>query len=213
MATAGRIALEGCKANPALCLNNVGIFVADAVAPEAAVGTGVLATGAVKVLGNSKEGAKNLAEELNHASKPLLSNAKPDTHAVASLIENTRNQPANIRVNEISELFEYNHPRMGIQIGDRTLMEMPNKGNAKIFSGASEAEVKQYFMELTGSKNLPAGRSIPGKGNIYTVKTPKGTFNLRDFSISSSETGSVWTIDIPRGIGKPNAPVEIKFLK
>ncbi|WP_198672883.1 hypothetical protein [Photorhabdus sp. CRCIA-P01] len=90
MATAGRIALEGCKANPALCLNNVGIFVADAVAPEAAVGTGVLAAGAVKVLGNSKEGAKNLAEELSHASEPLLSNAKPDTHAVASLIENEK---------------------------------------------------------------------------------------------------------------------------
>ncbi|WP_232832676.1 hypothetical protein, partial [Photorhabdus sp. CRCIA-P01] len=213
MATAGRIALEGCKANPALCLNNVGIFVADAVAPEAAVGTGVLAAGAVKVLGNSKEGAKNLAEELSHASEPLLRNAKPDTHAVASLMENTRNQSANIRINEISELFEYNHSRMGIQIGDRTLIEMPNKGNSKIFSGASEAEVKQYFMELTGSKNLPAGRSIPGKGNIYTVKTPKGTFNLRDFSASSSETGSVWTIDIPRGVGKPNAPVEIKFLK
>ncbi|WP_118988299.1 DUF6883 domain-containing protein [Photorhabdus sp. CRCIA-P01] len=90
MATAGRIALEGCKANPALCLNNVGIFVADAVAPEAAVGTGVLAAGAVKVLGNSKEGAKNLAEELSHASEPLLRNAKPDTHAVASLIENEK---------------------------------------------------------------------------------------------------------------------------
>ncbi|WP_198672884.1 hypothetical protein [Photorhabdus sp. CRCIA-P01] len=87
MATAGRIALEGCKANPALCLNNVGIFVADAVAPEAAVGIGVLAAGAVKILGNSKEGAKNLAEELSHASEPLLRNAKPDTHAVASLIE------------------------------------------------------------------------------------------------------------------------------
>ncbi|MBS9427523.1 hypothetical protein [Photorhabdus akhurstii] len=38
IATAGRVALEGCKTNPALCLNNVGIFVADAVAPEAAVG-------------------------------------------------------------------------------------------------------------------------------------------------------------------------------
>ncbi|WP_243465044.1 hypothetical protein [Photorhabdus temperata] len=150
---------------------------------------------------------------MSHASKPLLSNAKPDTHAVTCLLENTRNQSANIRVNEISELFEYNHPRMGIQIGDKTLIEMPNKGNAKIFSGASEAEVKQYFVELTGSKNLPAGRSIFGKGNIYTVKTPKGTFNLRDFSASSSETGSAWTIDIPRGIGKPNAPVEIKFLK
>ncbi|KER00991.1 hypothetical protein [Photorhabdus temperata] len=87
MAAAGRIALEGCKTNPALCLNNVGIFVADAIAPEAAVGTGVLATGAVKVLGNTQEGAKNLAGELSHASKPLLSNAKPDTHAVTRLIE------------------------------------------------------------------------------------------------------------------------------
>ncbi|WP_350305032.1 two-partner secretion domain-containing protein [Photorhabdus viridis] len=67
MATAGRVALEGCKTNPALCLNNVGIFVADAVAPEAAVGTGVLATGAIKVLGNTQEGAKNLAGGLNHA--------------------------------------------------------------------------------------------------------------------------------------------------
>ncbi|WP_323840642.1 hypothetical protein [Photorhabdus africana] len=90
IATAGRVALEGCKTNPALCLNNVGIFVADAVAPEAAVGTGVLAAGTVKVLGNTKEDAKNLAEGLSHTSKPLLSNAKPDTNAVAGLIENEK---------------------------------------------------------------------------------------------------------------------------
>ncbi|MCC8457972.1 CdiA family toxin C-terminal domain-containing protein [Photorhabdus aegyptia] len=90
IATAGRVALEGCKTNPALCLNNVGIFVADAVAPEAAVGTGVLAAGTVKVLGNTKEGAKNLAEGLSNTSKPLLRNAKPDTDAVASLIENEK---------------------------------------------------------------------------------------------------------------------------
>ncbi|WP_350307569.1 DUF637 domain-containing protein, partial [Photorhabdus viridis] len=90
MATAGRVALKGCKTNPALCLNNVGIFVADAIAPEAAVGTGVLATGTVKVLGNTQEGVKNLAEELSHVSKPLLSNAKPDTHAVTRLIENEK---------------------------------------------------------------------------------------------------------------------------
>ncbi|MBS9435793.1 filamentous hemagglutinin N-terminal domain-containing protein [Photorhabdus noenieputensis] len=88
IATAGRVALEGCKTNPALCLNNVGIFVADAVAPEAAVGTGVLAAGTVKVLGSTKEGAKDLAEGLSHTSKPLLKNAKPDTDAVASLVKN-----------------------------------------------------------------------------------------------------------------------------
>ncbi|WP_269042719.1 polymorphic toxin type 50 domain-containing protein, partial [Photorhabdus laumondii] len=74
MATAGRVALEGCKTNPALCLNNVGIFVADAVAPEAAVGTGVLAAGTVKVLGSTKEGAKNLAGELHNAGMNTLKN-------------------------------------------------------------------------------------------------------------------------------------------
>jgi len=117
------------------------------------------------------------------------------------------------RKNEIKELFEYDNSRSGIIIGNRTLIEMPNKGNAKIFSGASEAEIKQYFIELTGNKSLPAVRAVPGKGNIYTVKTPNGSFNLRDFSNSASETGKAWTIDIPRGIAKDAAPVEIKFLK
>lgn len=117
------------------------------------------------------------------------------------------------RKNEIKELFEYNNSRSGIQIENRTLIEMSNKGNAKIFSGASEAEVKQYFIELTGNKSLPEARVVPGKGNIYTVKTQNGSFNLRDFSNSASETGKAWTIDIPRGIAKDTAPVEIKFLK
>ena len=90
---------------------------------------------------------------------------------------------------------------------------MPKKGNSKVFSGASEAEVKQYIMELTGSKNMPEVRAIPGKGNIYNLRTLQGTFNLRDFSSSASETGNAWVIDIPRGIGKPNASVEIKVLR
>ncbi|MEQ2018994.1 hypothetical protein ABLB90_21090, partial [Photorhabdus bodei] len=77
MATAGRVALEGCKTNPALCLNNVGIFVADAVAPEAAVGTGVLAAGTVKVLGSTKEGAKDLAEGLSHAGMQVAEALTP----------------------------------------------------------------------------------------------------------------------------------------
>jgi hypothetical protein len=117
------------------------------------------------------------------------------------------------RINEIKELFEYDSSRAGIQIGNRSLIEIPNKGNAKIFSGVSEVEIKQYFVELTGNKALPEVRVVPGKGNIYTVKTPNGSFNLRDFSNSARETGKAWTIDIPRGIAKDTAPVEIKFLK
>lgn len=121
-------------------------------------------------------------------------------------------QTAN-RESEIRRLFEYGNSRSGIQIGNRTLIEMPNKGNAKIFSGASEAEVQQYFIELTGNKSLPEARVVPGKGNIYTVRTPNGNFNLRDFSYSVKDTGKAWTIDIPRGIAKDTARVEIKFLK
>ena len=117
------------------------------------------------------------------------------------------------RINEIKELFEYDSSRAGIQIGNRSLIEIPNKGNAKIFSGVSEVEIKQYFVELTGNKALPEVRVVPGKGNIYTVKTLNGSFNLRDFSNSARETGKAWTIDIPRGIAKDTAPVEIKFLK
>ncbi|MCS3432233.1 hemagglutinin repeat-containing protein [Klebsiella sp. BIGb0407] len=127
--------------------------------------------------------------------------------------ENARNQLSSSRTNELSQLFEYDNPRSGIQIGGRTLIEMPNKGNSKVFSGASDTEVKQYFMDLTGSKNMPEARVIPGKGNTYTIRTSQGTFNLRDFSSSASETGDAWTIDIPRGVGKSNASVEIKFLK
>ncbi|PHM63337.1 DUF637 domain-containing protein [Xenorhabdus ishibashii] len=85
MVQAGIAALEGCKVGLALCLNKVGIFVADTVAPEAAIGTGVL-TG-VKVLSSSQDGARNLAEGLTHASKSLLKKEKPNTNALTSLIE------------------------------------------------------------------------------------------------------------------------------
>lgn len=37
----------------------------------------------------------------------------------------------------------------------------------KIFSGATDVEVKQYFSELTVSTDLPPPRTILGKGDIY----------------------------------------------
>lgn len=90
---------------------------------------------------------------------------------------------------------------------------MPNNGNAKIYSGATEQEVKLYFQELSGVSQLPAPRSISGKGDLYTVKTSQGNFNLRDFSTSSGTTGPAWTIDIPKGAAGTTYNPEIKFLK
>ncbi|RKE24464.1 hypothetical protein B0G76_8352 [Paraburkholderia sp. BL23I1N1] len=82
-----------------------------------------------------------------------------------------------------------------------------------MFKGATDAQVQQYFMELTGSPELPAAQAIPGKGTIYVVKTPSGNFTLRDFSSSSGQTGSAWTIDVPKGAVGTTYNPEIKFLK
>lgn len=56
-------------------------------------------------------------------------------------------------------------------------------------------------------------RVVPDKGNIYTVKTLNDSFDLRDFYYSGKEMGRAWEIDIPSGIAKDTAQVEIKFLK
>ncbi|MDC9591492.1 DUF637 domain-containing protein [Xenorhabdus sp. XENO-10] len=80
MVQAGLAALEGCKAGFFLCLNKAGIFAADVVGSEAALGTGA-ATG-VKVLGSSTETTKHLAEQLSRTSASLFKKQKPDTNVL-----------------------------------------------------------------------------------------------------------------------------------
>ncbi|WP_416052250.1 VENN motif pre-toxin domain-containing protein [Cupriavidus basilensis] len=121
--------------------------------------------------------------------------------------------PNSTRTSEISELFDSNNSRAGIQIGNRSLVEVKNNGKAKIFNGASDVEVKQYFVDLTGALQLPAPRIVPGKGMMYVVDTAKGNFTLRDFAGSSGQTGAVWTIDVPKAaVGMTYNP-EIKFIR
>lgn len=117
------------------------------------------------------------------------------------------------RVQEVQELFNKTHARNHIEIDGKLITEAPNNGNAKIFSGVSEAQVKQYFQELAGINQLPAPRVIQGKGNLYSVNVPGGNFNLRDFSSSASLTGPAWTVDIPKSVAGTTYNPEIKFLK
>ncbi len=42
------------QTNPALCLNQAGIYAADIVAPEAIIGTGAVTTGSTLILGKPK---------------------------------------------------------------------------------------------------------------------------------------------------------------
>lgn len=119
------------------------------------------------------------------------------------------------RQQEISNIFNYQNrnSNIGIQMGDKSLVQIPNNGSAKMFSGASTEDVMKYFQDLTGIKQLPTPRVIPGKGTIYTVNTPQGNFTLRDFATSSNNTGSAWTLDIPGSITGTKHGTEIKFLK
>lgn len=113
---------------------------------------------------------------------------------------------------QATNLFSSNAPGT-VQIGESTFTELPNSGNAAIFSGATDAQVQQYFLELSGASEMPVARTIPGQGTIYVVKTPQGNFTLRDFAGSSAQTGSAWTIDVPGAtVGKTYNP-EIKFLR
>ncbi|WP_181150307.1 DUF637 domain-containing protein, partial [Photorhabdus hindustanensis] len=182
IATAGRVALEGCKTNPALCLNNVGIFVADAVAPEAAVGTGVLAAGTVKVLGNTKEGAKDLAEGLSHASKPLLRNDKPNTDAVASLVKNVSTKEtiapkvtAKLEVNgkiftdtnQTARASEQANAKQGTLIADRILAKKIAKGkelpNGNMATAHAEIGAIQQAYDAGVSKGADLKITVVGK--------------------------------------------------
>jgi filamentous hemagglutinin len=100
-----------------------------------------------------------------------------------------------------------------VTIGQTVFTAIPNRGNAAMFTGATDAQVHQFFLELTGVSSLPAPRTIPGKGSIYVVNTPGGNFTLRDFSSSSGLTGPAWTIDLPKNaVGMTYNP-EIKFIK
>ncbi|WP_175932828.1 hypothetical protein [Burkholderia sp. BCC0801] len=82
-----------------------------------------------------------------------------------------------------------------------------------MFTGATDAQVQQFFMELTGTTKLPVARTIPGKGTVYVVNTPNGNFALRDFSTSSGQTGAAWTIDVPKAAVGTTYNPEIKFVK
>jgi len=155
--------------------------------------------------------SENTTPEGTAGTPKIVTNVVPEGEAVDEAA-GAKGIPSISRSTEITELFSSSSTRSGIQIGDRSLIEVPNTGNAKIFSGATDVEVKQYFSELTGSTDLPSPRTIPGKGDIYVVNTPEGNFTLRNFSSSSGQTGPAWTIDVPKAATGTTYNPEIKFL-
>ncbi|WP_186133208.1 hypothetical protein [Burkholderia gladioli] len=103
-----------------------------------------------------------------------------------------------------------------IQIDGSTFKTLPNAGNAAMFAGASDAQVQQYFLEISGASFLPnpVPLIIRGvEGVRYTVETPSGNFTLRSVSSSQSQTGPAWTIEVPSEAIGMSSNKEIKFLR
>ncbi|MDE1475125.1 DUF637 domain-containing protein [Xenorhabdus bovienii] len=153
-----RLALQACKADPILCVNQAGIFAADVVGPEAAMGT-LAAGGTVKVLSNSTENAKNLAKELSHASTALLKNEKPNTHAVTSLVEKEalytgKRAQENYRVYDLNEVtdraLDLNLVR---QETKNYLKASHQKGDKAVSYATASVEVNgitEYYLSVSG---------------------------------------------------------------
>ena len=114
----------------------------------------------------------------------------------------------------VAHLFDDLHGREDLTIGSRTYRHDGSPGGAKVFEGVSEKDIFQYFEDLTGQKTLPSQPTtvVPGRGEIYTVKTTQGNFNLRN--VASSGGGVKWTIDVPNkvtGLRYGKGFSEIKF--
>lgn len=103
-----------------------------------------------------------------------------------------------------------------LQIGGSTFSKLPNNGNAAIFSGATDEQVQQYFLQLSGASSLPDAvpLTIRGVSGVrYTIETPSGNFTLRSVSSSQSQTGPAWTVEVPSEAIGTSANKEIKFLR
>uniref|UniRef100_UPI0018D1BD2B DUF637 domain-containing protein n=1 Tax=Ralstonia solanacearum TaxID=305 RepID=UPI0018D1BD2B len=116
---------------------------------------------------------------------------------------------------QVTNLFSTNEPG-AIQIGGSTFNELPNSGKAAVFSGVTDAQVEEYFLNLTGATSLPQAQALTIKGTAgvrYTISTPQGNFTLRNVSSSASQTGPAWTIDVPGAVTGNTYNREIKFLR
>lgn len=118
---------------------------------------------------------------------------------------------------EVKELFDPNNSRTSLTINGKAFQQLPNNKNMiRLFSGATEKEIKDFFTQL-GGKTLPSPRTITNKdgstkGVIYVIEISKGkNLTLRNFSTSDDRTGAKWTIDVPAGMGHSTNQTEIKF--
>lgn len=172
----------GCFSYP-VCFNQMGIAVAEAAAGDAFAGTTLVPAISVAA------GALILRK-----GDQIIGAIDQATGLAKSGVDLT----AMTRQVEVASMFKPGAAEV-ITIDGQIFRHNGSSGGAKMFEGASEAQIMRYFEDLTGQP-LPQSPTtiVPGRGEIYTLVTPAGSFNLRNFD--SSQTGAQWTIDVPKRI-------------
>ncbi|MDK5172991.1 DUF637 domain-containing protein [Serratia nevei] len=203
---AARLAIAGCKTNPALCLNQAGIYAADIVAPEAIIGTGAVTTGSTLILGKTEDSVRKLSRQLVNASDELYKTKTFNTQPVADFIKGETAAGANlstktadylrdmqkVNTNQLVKVFDpkQNESKLNVfgQQFEQVLGEGGGnkQGNTKVFAteNLSKQAIFDYAQSLTGGKPLIEVR----KDALWTVVLNEKTgekLTLR--SVSSSK--------------------------
>ncbi|MFP7605260.1 DUF637 domain-containing protein [Serratia quinivorans] len=234
---AARLAIAGCKTNPALCLNQAGIFAADIVAPEAIIGTGAVTTGSTLILGKTEDSVKKLSRQLVNASDELYKTKTFNTQPVADFIKGETAAGANlstktadylrdmqkVNTNQLVKVFDPKQNESKLNVFGQQFEQVLGEGGGnksgttKVFATERlpEREIIDYAQSLAGTVPLEA-KNTP-QGMVYFAKKDGVTINLREYSDSKVRTKTRWTIDIigeksvTDVVGEKVKRVEIKF--
>ena len=213
---AARLVIAGCKTNPALCLNQAGIYAADIVAPEAIIGTGAVTTGSTLILGKTEDSLKKLSQQLVKAYdelnitktlniQPVAGFIKGETAAGTGLSTKTADYVRDIQkvnTSQLVKLFDKSQPDGNINIFGKSIAQVlgdggsNRKGTTKVFASEAlnEKDIYTYAQSLAGSIPLVEVRNA--KGVVYYAKYDGKIINLRNYSTSAQESKARWTIDI-----------------
>ncbi|NWK88077.1 DUF637 domain-containing protein [Raoultella terrigena] len=213
---AARLVIAGCKTNPALCLNQAGIYAADIVAPEALIGTGAITTASTLIIGKTEDSLKKLSQqlvktydELNITKtlniQPVAGFIKRETAAGASLSTKTADYVRNIQktnTDQLVKLFDKTQPDGNVNVFGKSIVQVlgdggsNRKGTTKVFASESisDTDIYAYAQSLAGG--IPLNEVRSSKGVVYYAKFEGKIINLRNYSTSAQESKARWTIDI-----------------
>lgn len=234
---AARLAIAGCKTNPALCLNQAGIYAADIVAPEAIIGTGAVTTGSTLILGKTEDSVRKLSRQLVNASDELYKTKTFNTQPVADFIKGETAAGANLstktadylrdmqkaNTNQLVKVFDPKQNDSKLNVFGQQFAQVLGEGGSnksgttKVFATEklSKQEIIDYAQSLAGT--VPLEEIKTPKGMVYFAKKDGVTINLREYSSSDEKTKARWTIDIVGKssvgdtVGQNIKKVEIKF--